>query len=251
MTRGRDGTVLATTPGIERMLGPHGNADAGRCVLAGESAGAAHVAAACAEIAIKNAIRIAFQKANLFLATAVLRLDFANSLVNIISTPIMLGTELRSIKSLIAKDPETAGKLAELTRIKVPGQEASVPGMGKLIGGAINNFFGPQKAQLLQRYKDNGDIKDVLTLYHDVLDDLSYMPNRAPSEWASKVEKAVEKGATITEHELVDWGKEQMAAYKSPRIVTFVDGLPMTSTGKILKRDIDLTPLFEKGEPSA
>ncbi len=146
----------------------------------------------------KNAIKIAFQKANLFLATAVLRLDFANSLVNIISTPIMLGTELRSIRSLIAKDPETAGKLAELTRIKVPGQDASVPGMGKLIGGAINNFFSPQKQQLLRRYSENGDIKDVLTLYHDVLEDLSYMPNRAPAEWVSKVERAVEKGATIT-----------------------------------------------------
>lgn len=45
-------------------------------------------------------------------------------------------------------------------------------------------------------------------------------------------------GATITEDELVAWGKEQMAGYKYPRIVEFVDALPMTSTGKILKREL-------------
>jgi long-chain acyl-CoA synthetase len=45
-------------------------------------------------------------------------------------------------------------------------------------------------------------------------------------------------GAEVTEDELVAWGKEQMAAYKYPRIVEFVDALPMTSTGKILKREL-------------
>ncbi len=45
-------------------------------------------------------------------------------------------------------------------------------------------------------------------------------------------------GASVTEDELVAWGKEQMANYKYPRIVTFVDSLPMTATGKILKREL-------------
>ena len=45
-------------------------------------------------------------------------------------------------------------------------------------------------------------------------------------------------GAGVTEDELIAWGKEQMAAYKYPRIVEFVDALPMTATGKILKREL-------------
>jgi long-chain acyl-CoA synthetase len=45
-------------------------------------------------------------------------------------------------------------------------------------------------------------------------------------------------GATITEAELVAWSRETMAAYKYPRTVRFVDALPMTSTGKILKREL-------------
>ncbi|GID28371.1 long-chain-fatty-acid--CoA ligase [Paractinoplanes brasiliensis] len=45
-------------------------------------------------------------------------------------------------------------------------------------------------------------------------------------------------GATVTEQELVEWGKEQMAAYKYPRIVSIVESLPMTATGKLLKREL-------------
>ena len=43
---------------------------------------------------------------------------------------------------------------------------------------------------------------------------------------------------TVTEDELIAWCKEQMAAYKYPRIVEFVDALPMAATGKILKREL-------------
>ncbi len=45
-------------------------------------------------------------------------------------------------------------------------------------------------------------------------------------------------GATVTEDELVVWAKEQMASYKYPRTVEFRDALPMTATGKILKREL-------------
>ncbi len=46
------------------------------------------------------------------------------------------------------------------------------------------------------------------------------------------------EGESITETELIAWGKEQFAAYKYPRVVQFVDEVPMTSTGKILKREL-------------
>jgi long-chain acyl-CoA synthetase len=45
-------------------------------------------------------------------------------------------------------------------------------------------------------------------------------------------------GASVSEEELVDWCKERLAAYKYPRIVEFRDSLPMTATGKILKREL-------------
>ncbi len=42
----------------------------------------------------------------------------------------------------------------------------------------------------------------------------------------------------VSEDDLVAWAKEQLAAYKYPRVVEFVDALPMTATGKILKREL-------------
>ncbi len=43
---------------------------------------------------------------------------------------------------------------------------------------------------------------------------------------------------SATADELVSWGKEQMANYKYPRIVEIASSLPMTATGKILKREL-------------
>ncbi len=40
----------------------------------------------------------------------------------------------------------------------------------------------------------------------------------------------------ITEQEIIDWAKENMAAYKYPRIVEIVGSLPKSAVGKILRR---------------
>ncbi|GAA2004566.1 long-chain fatty acid--CoA ligase [Nocardiopsis rhodophaea] len=47
-----------------------------------------------------------------------------------------------------------------------------------------------------------------------------------------------EEGATLSENDLIEWAKERLAAYKYPRLVEFREELPMTATGKILKRDL-------------
>ncbi|HET7325884.1 MAG TPA: long-chain fatty acid--CoA ligase [Nocardioidaceae bacterium] len=46
------------------------------------------------------------------------------------------------------------------------------------------------------------------------------------------------QGADVTGAELIEWAKEQMAGYKYPRLVEFRDELPMTASGKILKREL-------------
>jgi len=45
-------------------------------------------------------------------------------------------------------------------------------------------------------------------------------------------------GDDTSEGDLVAWAKEEMAAYKYPRSIEFRDELPMTATGKILKREL-------------
>ncbi len=45
-------------------------------------------------------------------------------------------------------------------------------------------------------------------------------------------------GMEIPPDEIVEWSKQQMADYKYPRIVEIRDSLPMTATGKILKKEL-------------
>lgn len=43
-------------------------------------------------------------------------------------------------------------------------------------------------------------------------------------------------GADVTEDDIIKWAHEKMAAYKTPRIVEFVDTLPKSATGKVMWR---------------
>ena len=45
-------------------------------------------------------------------------------------------------------------------------------------------------------------------------------------------------GAEVTENELIEFCKANMASYKYPRFIEFRENLPMTATGKILKREL-------------
>ncbi|WP_338794038.1 long-chain fatty acid--CoA ligase [Bernardetia sp. MNP-M8] len=48
----------------------------------------------------------------------------------------------------------------------------------------------------------------------------------------------VHKGKEVSEEELMAYTKEHIAAYKYPRIIEFMDALPMSATGKILKKEL-------------
>ena len=62
-----------------------------------------------------------------------------------------------------------------------------------------------------------------------------------PDEYRGESPKAFitlkeEYKGKITDHEIIDWCKENMSSYKRPRHVKFVDTLPKSGAGKILKR---------------
>jgi long-chain acyl-CoA synthetase len=62
-----------------------------------------------------------------------------------------------------------------------------------------------------------------------------------PDEYRGESVKAfvsLRPGVSASEQDLIDYAKSQMAAYKYPRSVEFVDELPKTTTGKILRREL-------------
>jgi acyl-CoA synthetase (AMP-forming)/AMP-acid ligase II len=45
-------------------------------------------------------------------------------------------------------------------------------------------------------------------------------------------------GATPDPDEIVAWAREHMAAFKAPRRIAIVDGLPMNASNKVLKTEL-------------
>lgn len=146
----------------------------------------------------KNLAREAVAKANMAMVNFTLRLDFVQSLVNAISTPILLATEMSSIRSMVANDNVLAGKLLELRTIAVPGMEARVPSTTPLIASAIRNFWSEGKAELLTRYKDIGAIKDMMSKYHEMIDDFSVKNFQKVSDFSAAATKGIDKAAKWT-----------------------------------------------------
>ena len=59
-------------------------------------------------------------------------------------------------------------------------------------------------------------------------------------KWGEMVTAAVtiKPGTSVTEEELIDFCKQCLAKYKTPKKVTFLDSLPKNANGKILRREL-------------
>ena len=57
-------------------------------------------------------------------------------------------------------------------------------------------------------------------------------------------------GAELTEDDVVQWVTERLASVKKPRSVTFVDALPISSTGKLLRRQLRAATTGESSAPA-
>ena len=82
------------------------------------------------------------------------------------------------------------------------------------------------------------EIEAALEHHADVLEVAVF---GVPSEeWGETVHAVVvvREGASMTADEVVAFAKEHLAGYKVPRSVSFVDELPKTGSGKILKREL-------------
>ncbi len=70
-------------------------------------------------------------------------------------------------------------------------------------------------------------------------------PELGEEVWAIVVPARPEDLTAGSDDEIIEWGKQRLAAYKYPRRVEFTDGLPLGTSGKVLKR-----MLVSKYEPA-
>jgi long-chain acyl-CoA synthetase len=130
---------------------------------------------------------------------------------------------------------------------KPEATEASLPG-GELRTGDVGFMDAEGWFYLVDRKKDMinaagykvwpREVEDVL-YGHPAVREAAVVG--VPDEYRGETVKAfvsVRPGVEVTEQELIDYCKSNMAAYKYPRSIEFIEELPKTTTGKILRREL-------------
>jgi long-chain acyl-CoA synthetase len=146
------------------------------------------------------------------------------------------------------------GELAISGPEVVPGYwnrpEATAEGIpgGELLTGDIGFMDADGWFYIVDRKKDMINASGYKVWPHQVEDVMYAHPAvreaavvGIPDEYRGESVKAYvsrKSGETVTEEELIAFCKEQMAAYKYPRSIEFLDDLPKTTSGKILRREL-------------
>jgi fatty-acyl-CoA synthase len=172
-------------------------------------------------------------------------------------------------------DPGTVGKIVRGAVVKIldeDGNEVPSGDTGRIfVGNAIQfeGYTGGETKEQLKGLMSSGDVghfDDEGRLFIDGRDDemiVSGGENVFPAEVEEllasheSIEEAaaigvddekfgqrlkafvvLREGAQLSEDEIKKYVRENLARYKSPREVVFIDELPRNPTGKVLKRDL-------------
>jgi acyl-CoA synthetase (AMP-forming)/AMP-acid ligase II len=82
------------------------------------------------------------------------------------------------------------------------------------------------------------EVEEILHL-HPKVDDVCII-GIPDEEWGSTIRAVVQlkKGETASDKEIIEFARDQLAGYKLPRSVVFVDELPLSPVGKVLRQKI-------------
>ena len=82
------------------------------------------------------------------------------------------------------------------------------------------------------------EVEDVLFRHPKIAEAAVFgTPDRI---WGENVAAAVvlEKDAVMTTEEVIAFCKDKLASFKKPKVVTFVDALPRSTVGKVLRSEL-------------
>jgi len=81
-----------------------------------------------------------------------------------------------------------------------------------------------------------GEVEDLLHGHANVADVAVFGVD--DDKYGQRLKAVIVKKGSLSEKDVKDYVKSNLAGYKAPRDVVFVDELPRTSTGKVLKREL-------------
>jgi long-chain acyl-CoA synthetase len=131
---------------------------------------------------------------------------------------------------------------------KKPEETAAVLKEGWLYTGDIGMFDQDGYLTIVDRKKDMiiaggynvypREIDEILFQHPKILEACSI---GVPDPYRGETVKAyvvVKPGETLTADEVIQFSREKLAAYKAPKMVEFIDALPKSAVGKVLRKEV-------------
>ncbi|XRC90184.1 AMP-binding protein [Ottowia sp. VDI28] len=110
--------------------------------------------------------------------------------------------------------------------------------MGKMDAEGYLTFIGRTKEMIkVSGYSVFPEEVEIILIKHPAVAQAAVIAQPDPEK--GEVVKAFivrKAGADITADELIAWSRQNMASYKAPRHVSFIEALPATGSGKVLRR---------------
>jgi long-chain acyl-CoA synthetase len=110
--------------------------------------------------------------------------------------------------------------------------------MGKMDADGYLTFIGRFKEMIkVSGYSVFPEEVETILIKHPAVAQAAVIAQ--PDAEKGEVVKAfivTKPGAKVDEAQLIAWSRDNMASYKTPRVVRFIDALPTTGAGKVLRR---------------
>ncbi len=155
-------------------------------------------------------------KLNSVIATAMLRLDTAQAVVNTISTPIMLVPEFKAMVKAARADRVQV--LRDGTTVTIPGREETLDSLNSILYQGMKEFAKGDKGDLVTKYRDMGLLDGTLQELKRAMELTAELPITEAGKLGQKVDKVVNTLAlpTDTSEQFVKF----MAAYTADVVGT-------------------------------
>jgi len=131
-------------------------------------------------------------------------------------------------------------KLPELTKETLRNGWYHTGDLGKMDEGRFIYIVDRKKDMIISGGENiyPKEIEDVLFQHPDVAE--AAVIGIPDEDWGEAIKALVIKkaGSSLTESDLIEHCKQRLASYKKPRSIQFVDSLPRSTAGKVLKHEI-------------
>lgn len=155
-------------------------------------------------LAPKPYLRNFIQATNGIMAATTLSLDAVNSLINVISTPILLSHEISSLRTNFGTK-EGLQRLSDLLEMPLPGDATKlIPSTSRLIYNAVNASFGEGSKEIFDRYAKQGIDISLLRQRNEMLGKLDLGANSDSKTVSGWIKDAVSIGETLTGNKLAE-----------------------------------------------